>query len=335
VIADHPQIPRLGDSLLAFAVSGCYGTPRGAGIVLREYFGERTVRTHDDVSKVGRVRLRVAHTASSIGDSRSSVCIVVDVVRASTTLLTLCERGAGPIRFATELEEARRRAAQFGEQRALLIGEQGGIIAPGFDLDNSPTAANGAAVAGRGVVMRTSNGTVALALLSAAPLVLIGCIRNGAAVIEQAIAEATGRNLDVLIVCAGQEHGTVFALDDALAAGFLVACAWESHGPWDFPDQRDAPRTIDESALAVLTLYRSFVAETTKPEPETFLNALLQGVGPRFIAGTGRLEDVRYCATPHSSVVVPRVVQTPDGPTITGERPVAPPAFAGATPSSS
>jgi phosphosulfolactate phosphohydrolase-like enzyme len=84
-----------------------------------------------------------------------------------------------------------------------------------------------------------------------------------------------------------------------------------------------------------LTLYRSFVAETTKPEPETFLNALLQGVGPRFIAGTGRLEDVRYCATPHSSVVVPRVVQTPDGPTITGERPVAPPALAGVTPSSS
>jgi 2-phosphosulfolactate phosphatase len=281
------------------------------------------------------VRLRVAHTASSIGDSRGSVCIVVDVVRASTTLLTLCERGAGPIRFATELEEARRRAAQFGNERALLVGEQGGIIAPGFDLDNSPTAANSAAVAGRGVVMRTSNGTVALALLSAAPLVLVGCIRNGAAVIEQAVAEAASRNLDVLIVCAGQEHGTVFALDDVLAAGFLVACAWESHGPWAFPDQRDAPRTIDESALAALTLYRSFVAETTKPDAETLMNALLEGAGPRFIARTGRLDDVRYCATPHSSVVVPRVVQTPDGPTITGERPVAPPALAGATPSPS
>ena len=277
------------------------------------------------------MRVRVAHTASSIGDSRNSVCIVVDVVRASTTLLTLCERGAAPIRFATELEEARRGAAQFGNERALLVGEQGGIIAPGFDLDNSPTAANGAAVAGRGVMMRTSNGTVALALLSAAPLVFIGCIRNGAAVIAQAIAEAAGRNLDVLIVCAGQEHGTVFALDDMLAAGFLVACAWGSHGPWEFPDKPDAPRTIDESALAALTLYRSFVSESTKPDPETFMNALLQGAGPRFIATTGRLDDVRYCATPHSSVVVPRVVQTPHGPTITGERQPAPAASVGAT----
>jgi len=271
-----------------------------------------------------RVRLRVAHTASSIGDSRGSVCIVVDVVRASTTLLTLCERGAGPIRFATDLDEA-RRAAQTGDDRALLVGEQGGIIAPGFDLDNSPTAATTAAVTGRRVVMRTSNGTVALALLAAAPLVLIGCIRNGAVAIEQAIAEATARKVDVLIVCAGQEHGTVFALDDILAAGFLVACAWEKHGPWAFPDQRDAARTMDESALAALTLYRSFVGETTNPDAETVMHALLQSAGPRFIATTGRLEDVRYCATPNQSAVVPRVRQTPDGPTIAAGHPVATP----------
>ncbi|MHB8646986.1 MAG: 2-phosphosulfolactate phosphatase [Thermomicrobiales bacterium] len=278
------------------------------------------------------MRVRVAPTASSIGDCRGSVCVVVDVVRASTTLLTLCERGAGPIRVVIDLDEARRRAAQFGNERALLVGEQGGIIAPGFDLDNSPTAVMTAAVAGRGIVMRTSNGTVALALLAAAPLVLVGCIRNGTAVMAQAMAEATARNLDVLIVCAGQEHGTTFALDDLLAAGFLVAQAWETHGPWAFPDQRDAARTIDESALAALTLYRSFVSETPTPETETFLHALLQAAGPRFIATTGRLDDVRYCATPNQSSVVPRVQQTPDGPTvISGQPPSSIPVPAGAT----
>lgn len=275
------------------------------------------------------MRLRIAPTASSIGDSRGSVCIVVDVVRASTTLVTLCERGAGPIQFVIDLDEA-RRAAQSGAERALLIGEQGGIIAPGFDLDNSPTAALTAAVSGRRIVMRTSNGTVALALLSAAPLVLVGCIRNAAAVIEQAISEATARNLDVLIVCAGQEHGTVFALDDVLAAGFMVACAWEKHGPWIFPDQPDTARMIDESALAALTLYRSFVGETITPETETFMRALLQGAGPRFIATTGRLDDVRYCATPNGSTIVPWVQQTPGGPTIISgaPRPVSAPATA-------
>ncbi len=277
------------------------------------------------------MRLRVAPTASSIGDSRGSVCIVVDVVRASTTLLTLCERGAGPIRVALDLDEA-RRVAHSGAEPALLVGEQGGIIAPGFDLDNSPTAVATAAIAGRKVVMRTSNGTVALALLSAAPLVFVGCIRNGAAVVERAIAEATARHLDILIVCAGQEHGTVFALDDILAAGFLVACAWEKHGPWAFPDQAAATRMIDESALAALTLYRSFVGETAAPDAETFMQALLQGVGPRFIATTGRLEDVRYCATPNRSAVVPRVQPTPDGPTVVGGQSL-PAAPAGASPS--
>ncbi len=274
------------------------------------------------------MRLRVAPTASSIGDSRGSVCIVVDVVRASTTLVALCERGAGPIRFVIDLDDA-RRAAGVGTERALLIGEQGGIIAPGFDLDNSPTAIMNATVNKRRVVMRTSNGTVALALLAAAPLVLVGCIRNGAAVIEQAIMEATARDMDVLIVCAGQERGTVFALDDLLAAGFMVACAWEKHGPWVFPDQQDTSRMIDESALAALTLYRSFVGETITPGTETIMHALLQSAGPRFIATTGRLDDVRYCATPNGSTVVPWVQQTPDGPTIISEPPRSVSATAG------
>ena len=278
------------------------------------------------------MRLRVAHTASAIGDSRGSVCILVDVVRASTTILTLCERGAGPIRFALDVEETRRRAAALPEGRALLVGEQGGIIAPGFDLDNSPTAVSTAAVAGRPIVMRTSNGTVALALLNAAPSVLVGCFRNGTAVIAQAIAEAGERNLDVLIVCAGQEHGTVFALDDVLAAGFLVACAWEANETWGFPDQLEAARTIDESALAALTLYRSFIGEVTKPEPEAVTRALLQAAGPRFIAKTGRLDDVRYCGTPHQSGVVPRVTQQPDGPAILAER-ATPAQMSGVAPS--
>ena len=90
---------------------------------------------------------------------------------------------------------------------------------------------------------------------------------------------------------------------------------------------------IDESALAALTLYRSFVGETTAPDAETFMQALLQGAGPRFIATTGRLEDVRYCATPNRSAVVPRVRQTPDGPTVISGQPHAAAMSAGATPS--
>ncbi len=88
---------------------------------------------------------------------------------------------------------------------------------------------------------------------------------------------------------------------------------------------------IDESALAALTLYRSFVGETITPETDTFMHALLQGAGPRFIATTGRLDDVRYCATPNGSTVVPWVQQTPDGPTITSGPPRSVSATAEAT----
>lgn len=264
------------------------------------------------------MRLRVALTTSTAGDGRGSVCIAVDIVRASTTILALLEAGASSVRFVTTLEEARERAAA-NTPPALLVGEQGGIIAPGFDFDNSPVVVRGAPIAGRAAVMRTSNGTVLLSRLTQAPVVLVGCIRNGAAAIAAAITEATQRNLDVLICCAGQEHGTVFALDDAIAAGFLVACAWESHGPWAFPERPNAPRLIDESAMAVLALYRAYVGETTQPEADTVARALLQSAGPRFIAATGRLEDVRHCATPHASRTVPRVTQGRGGPMVTGD----------------
>lgn len=262
------------------------------------------------------MQLRVAYTASSAGDGRDSVCVVIDVVRATTTMLALCEAGAGPIHVvATDLDAARQRAAT-ANPPMLLVGEQGGLIAPGFDFDNSPTAVRAGAVAGRAVVMRTTNGTVALSRVAAAPLVLVACIRNGEAAIADAVREAAARNLDILIVCSGQGHGTSFALDDALAAGYLVACAWEHHGPWEFPDRVDATRTIHESAMAALALYRSFVGETTMPEPETVTRALLQGEGPRFVATTGRLDDVRFCALPRSSTLVPRVTNTADGPVV-------------------
>ncbi len=272
--------------------------------------------------KGAQVRLRVALTTTSAGDGRGSVCIAVDVVRASTTILTLVEAGVSAVRFAVSLDEARARA-EASTPRALLVGEQGGIIAPGFDLDNSPLAVRRAPLAGRPAVVRTSNGTVLLSRLTAAAATLIGSIRNGAAVIAEAVAEAERRDLDVLICCAGQEHGAVFALDDAIAAGFIVACAWESHGPWAFPEQPDAPRLIDESAMAVLALYRAFVGEGTRPDPDSVARALLQSAGPRFIAATGRLEDVRYCATPHASRVVPRVTLVGGEPTVRG---IAPPA---------
>ncbi len=108
------------------------------------------------------------------GDGRGSVCIVVDVVRASTTILTLVERGVGSIRFTTEIDEAKRQATA-SNPPALLIGEQGGIIAPGFDLDNSPLAVRAASIAGRVAVMRTSNGTVVLSRLGHAPAIFVGC----------------------------------------------------------------------------------------------------------------------------------------------------------------
>ena len=70
-------------------------------------------------------------------DSRRSICVVVDVLRASSSIVTLLARGASPVVAAKDIEEARaihRRLPTY-----LLCGEQGGLPPPGFDYGNSPS----------------------------------------------------------------------------------------------------------------------------------------------------------------------------------------------------
>jgi 2-phosphosulfolactate phosphatase len=156
----------------------------------------------------------------------AGVVVVIDVLRASTTITTALAAEARELIPCAEVDEARQRADELGghststngndsAQRPLLGGERGGLPIDGFDLGNSPSEFTTKTVAGRTVVFTTTNGTKALLACTAAQRVLIGSFVNFSAV----VAELTGE-LPIHILCAGTRNRVT--REDLLFAGSLV-----------------------------------------------------------------------------------------------------------------
>lgn len=162
------------------------------------------------------IRIEVALVPAEAGVWRDAVAVVVDALRASTTIVTGLDRGARAIVPVAGVDEARRLAVELG---AVLAGEIDALRPPGFDLGNSPDEFAAADLAGRVVVLRTSNGTSVLARLRRARRVLVGCLPNATAVAAAAL-ELAGSDGSIGIVCAGRKGR--FVLDDALVSGILV-----------------------------------------------------------------------------------------------------------------
>ncbi|HTU17364.1 MAG TPA: 2-phosphosulfolactate phosphatase [Gemmataceae bacterium] len=153
-----------------------------------------------------------------------SVAVVIDVLRATTTMIHALAAGCVAVLPVAEVEEARCLADGMRAGRVLLGGERDGVPPVGFDLGNSPGEYTCTRCKGTTLVLTTSNGTRALLRAAAAERTLIAGFVNYSAVCEQLVQET--RPVD--IVCAGY-HGDV-ALEDALLAGALVEFLCE-HGP--------------------------------------------------------------------------------------------------------
>lgn len=221
--------------------------------------------------------------SADLGRLSRQVCVVVDVIRASTSLVSLAERGATPIYIASDVSSARAAAA--GRDEVVLAGEEGGLAPAGFDYGNSPVELSRAEVARRPVVFVTTNGTAAIRAVERAAAILIGALRNGTAVCGEAWQMARQRDADIAIVCAGREQA--FGIDDAYCAGFLVNRLLEL-----------GPAELTDGANAALRLYRA--------EPDALALFQSSAAGQNVIR-LGLGHDVEYCAQRDASTVVPRL----------------------------
>ena len=150
------------------------------------------------------------------GGLRGATAVAIDVLRATTTIITALVAGCTDIRPCGTVEEAREVAGGLPAGRTLLGGERHNVKIEGFDLGNSPLEYTAEVCQGKTLVMTTTNGTRAVLRAAEAERVLIAGFVNFSAVCEQLRQDRR----PVHIVCAGTDGAVT--LEDTLLAGALV-----------------------------------------------------------------------------------------------------------------
>jgi 2-phosphosulfolactate phosphatase len=226
------------------------------------------------------VRIDVAFTPDEAGAAPTG--IVIDVIRATSTIAQALAAGYERVYCAAEVEEARSLRDGLGE--GVLGGERHAVLIPGFDLGNSPREY--VEPVGGTLILSTTNGTRAVVAAAArSERVLTASLLNLDAVVEATRVAGD----DAIVVCAGVQ-GTL-ALDDTYVAGRIVELlGWE--------------RTDAAEAAARLAATWSGAEEAFRASRS----------GRNLLENAPHLEaDIPFCARESVLDVVPRLVAMRDG----------------------
>jgi 2-phosphosulfolactate phosphatase len=214
------------------------------------------------------VRLDVAFTPAEAGPAH--VAVVVDVMRATSTIAQALAAGYRRVLCCREIDEARALREELGDS-AVVGGERNAILVEGFDLGASPREY--LEPRAETAIITTTNGTKSiLAAAATSELVLLGSLLN----LDAVAAEARAPGKDVTVVCAGYQGS--FAIDDAYCAGRIVGLL-------------DGART--DAAVAAAALAH-------------FYSSAWEGVNARTYGPPGLEDDLRWCTQENTLRVVPR-----------------------------
>jgi 2-phosphosulfolactate phosphatase len=223
-----------------------------------------------------------------------STVIVLDVLRATSTICQALASGATDVVPFRSIEEAFDAAEKEGRERVVLGGERRGLKIEGFDLGNSPTEYTPEAVGGRRVFITTTNGTQALHHARLARRVLVGAFVNLSSVVETLRDEER-----VDIVCAGTDgHATG---EDMLAAGAIVVLLREyTKGRGEMNDEA----AFAENAWDKMRSGAVLRGETLS---ELLALSMRETKGGRNCIEVGNSADIPFCAQIDLLRVVPRL----------------------------
>ncbi len=187
------------------------------------------------------------------GHLKDTHVVVIDVLRASSTIVQAVENGVERIIPVSSVEDASRLAATLEKKKTLLGGERDGREIEGFDLGNSPLEYVSKVVKGKTLILSTSNGTVAITQSSAAKQLLVGSFLNLSAVVTKLLSS---RPKKVTILCAGNQGQ--LSLEDLVCGGLMVARITKSfRGKLSLNDGAVAGRAVAEKMTDVGEVVRS------------------------------------------------------------------------------
>jgi 2-phosphosulfolactate phosphatase len=213
---------------------------------------------------------------------RDRTVVVIDVLRATTSIVTALSNGAKEVIPATSVESATKISASLGGDVALLAGERNGRMIPGFDLGNSPSEFSEGKVRGRSIIFTSTNGSQALVKARYAHE-LVTCAFINLSAVAEFLAE---RPRDIVVLCSGRQGG--LSLEDTVCAGMLIARTVDAAG-----DDVSLP----DAAVAAMSLYKSL--------GRGLLKMLKNSEHGRYLEEIGFGDDLKFCAQVDTVRVLP------------------------------
>ena len=217
------------------------------------------------------------------GDLSGRGVVVIDVLRATSTIVTALAAGAKAVVPAATSEEAVRLTANLERDGIVLAGERRMLKIEGFGLGNSPREMTPEAVGGKTVFLSTTNGTPALVVAQGGDPVLVAAALNFSAAAERAHAVFAQRG-ELVIVCAGRERQ--FALEDAYTAGRLI-------------------KAVKKGVRKLALNDAAQVALDLAAQQGGWRDAFAASDAAGQLADAGLGDDVTFCAQPDRVAVVP------------------------------
>jgi len=214
---------------------------------------------------------------------RGKTIVVVDVLRASTSIVTALAHGAKKVIPCSTVEEAWEAAKSEQQKDVLLCGERSGKRISGFDLGNSPLNYSNDHVRGKTIVFTSTNGSQMISIVKTGDAVIIGGFINSQAVVEFIIDSSR----DCLFACSGSEGR--FSLEDTVCAGMMIQKIEDQVG-------EDNIQKTDE-ALTAQILYQHHSSD---------LDGMIRNCQHgKYLQSIGFAEDLKLCISVDTLSEVP------------------------------
>ncbi|TDF99229.1 2-phosphosulfolactate phosphatase [Paenibacillus piri] len=205
-------------------------------------------------------------------DLINKTVLVIDVLRATSTMLTALAHGCRAIYPVETVLQAR----QLQQPGYVLGGERACKKIPGFDYGNSPFEYMDDRIAGKHLIITTTNGTRAIQKSSKACTVIAASLLNGKACAR----EAAALNKDIVILCSGTQD--VFSFEDGICAGQLVGELQS------LLKDRGTEWSVNDFGLSMLYAFQQVQSDITR--------ALMNCSNGKRLCKLGFTDDVIYCS---------------------------------------
>ncbi|MGB5593202.1 MAG: 2-phosphosulfolactate phosphatase family protein [Crocosphaera sp.] len=189
------------------------------------------------------MKLFVYHTPESTpSDSLPDCAVVIDVLRATTTIATVLEAGAEAVQTFSDIEKLMQVSEQWLPEKRIRAGERGGAKVESFDLGNSPLDCTPETVKDKRFFLTTTNGTRALQRVEQAKTVITAAMSNRQAAVKYLLKTQPET---IWLVGSGWEGG--YSLEDTVCAGAIA------HGL--IGNDGDMVEVSNDEVIAAMALY--------------------------------------------------------------------------------